>query len=360
MLIAPHPDDEALACSIILQHAVCAGAAIHVLYATDGEDNPWPQRLLERKWRLGAADRKRWGKLRHGEALGALRVLGVCPADTGFLALPDQGLTDLLITNCRSSFEKFATIINDWAPTHLLVPSIHDTHPDHSALAVMLRLVLAKPYPEGPPMSVWAYTVHGKSRAFFDRAQELRQSNIETAVKEQAIRCHQTQLKLSRRRFLGYAARRECFLKLESSESTVGDGPIRWILRESHALRLELLLSAKSLRLTTATLFVLGHDLTGRIRCVRVPVPVHPSAVELADCNSCKPLHLAQYHGDAFAGEFAIPLDVFSPAHALFVKLERRLWFFDEGGWLETQPVTAGNTLPRMTSTGRVTTEALS
>ena len=62
MLIAPHPDDEALACGIILQHAVRADAPIRVVYATDGDDNPWPQRVLERKWRLNAADRKRWGR----------------------------------------------------------------------------------------------------------------------------------------------------------------------------------------------------------------------------------------------------------------------------------------------------------
>jgi LmbE family N-acetylglucosaminyl deacetylase len=358
MLIAPHPDDEALACSIILQHAVRADAAIHVLYATDGEDNPWPQRVLERKWRLGAADRKRWGQLRRAEALAALHILGVGPADTRFLALPDQRLTDLLMTNCRPSFEKFATFINDWAPTHLLVPSIHDTHPDHSALAVMLRLALDKLYPHGPPMSVWAYTVHGKSRAFFDRPQKLRQSKTETEVKEQAIRCHKTQLRLSRRRFLAYAARPESFLKLESSESTVGDGPIRWISRESDTLRLELLLSPKPLHLRTATLFVLGHDLTGGVLCVRTPVPLRPSAVELVDCGSCEPLHLAQYHGDALAGEFAIPLDVFSPVHAVFVKLERRLPFFDEAGWLETRPVTAGNTLTRISRSRRITAEA--
>ncbi|PYL20029.1 MAG: hypothetical protein DMF44_15435 [Verrucomicrobia bacterium] len=32
MLIAPHPDDEALACSVILQKAVRGGAAIRVVY----------------------------------------------------------------------------------------------------------------------------------------------------------------------------------------------------------------------------------------------------------------------------------------------------------------------------------------
>src|SRR5438093_8677651 len=122
MMFAPHPDDESLACSIPLQRAVRAEAAVRVVYATDGDDNPWPQRLLERKWRLNAADRKRWGKLRRAEALAALRALGVRASDARFLALPDQGLTNLLKCDCRSTLERFAAIIRDWAPTHLLVP----------------------------------------------------------------------------------------------------------------------------------------------------------------------------------------------------------------------------------------------
>src|SRR6202162_6736096 len=93
MLIAPHPDDEALACSITLRRVVRAGATIRVVYATDGDDNPWPQRVLERKWRLNAADRKRWGKLRRSEALAALRALGVRASDARFFPLPDPGLT---------------------------------------------------------------------------------------------------------------------------------------------------------------------------------------------------------------------------------------------------------------------------
>src|SRR5438105_15668715 len=97
MLIAPHPDDEALACSIILQQAVRAGATIRVVYATDGDDNPWPQRVLERKWRLNAADRKRWGKLRRAEALEALRLLRGSADDARFLALRGPRPTRLLL-----------------------------------------------------------------------------------------------------------------------------------------------------------------------------------------------------------------------------------------------------------------------
>ena len=113
MLIAPHPDDEALACSVILQQAVRAGAAIRIVYVTDGDDNPWAQRAVERRWRLSASDRKRWGKLRRAEALGALRVFDIHPAEVQFLALPDQGLTDLLLRDCDRALTRITRVIDD-------------------------------------------------------------------------------------------------------------------------------------------------------------------------------------------------------------------------------------------------------
>jgi hypothetical protein len=109
-----------------------------------------------------------------------------------------------------------------------------------------------------------------------------------------------------------------------------------------------------------ATLFVLGNNVAGAVRCVRMQVPVHSSAAEVFDCHTDERLDLARYRGDAFAGEFAVPLDIFSPAHALFVKLERRLWFFDEAGWLETPPTVAETTLTRMATTRSIEAELLS
>ena len=47
------------------------------------------------------------------------------------------------------------------------------------------------------------------------------------------------------------------------------------------------------------------------------------------------PMAVARYRGNAFTGELAIPIDIFSSGHAIFVKLKRRSWFFDEAGWLE-------------------------
>ena len=91
MMIAPHPDDESLDAGVLLQRAVAARSAVRIVYATDGDDNPWPQRLLEKRWRLNDADRARWGKRRRKEAIAALSMLGLSGAHARFLGLPDQG-----------------------------------------------------------------------------------------------------------------------------------------------------------------------------------------------------------------------------------------------------------------------------
>ena len=104
MLFAPHPDDESLAAGIFLQRAVAAGAAVRVVYATDGERNCWPQRVLEGKMRIRENDRRRWGARRRAEALAALRTLGLGPANASFLSLPDQGVTESVARRLRRNF----------------------------------------------------------------------------------------------------------------------------------------------------------------------------------------------------------------------------------------------------------------
>jgi LmbE family N-acetylglucosaminyl deacetylase len=341
LLFAPHPDDESLACSILLQRAVRAGAAVRAVYVTDGDDNPWPQRVLERKWRLKAIDRRRWGRLRRTEALAALRVLGVNGSDVRFLALPDQKLTAMLMCGCQSALERFAGIIADCKPTDLLLPSISDTHPDHSALAVMLRLVLSESFSDPMAtgqMAVWSYVVHGKSPAFFDCAETICQSRIEAATKLRAIRCHKTQLKLSRKRFLAYAGRPERLVKLGGRNKTIADGSISSVFRLPHSLRVELRLSPKGMRISEPALFVFGRDKAGALRCVTMRVPARSSRIKVLDSASLDSVAEGQYRGNAFAGQLTIPVSIFSSASAIFIKLERRSWFFDEAGWVEIPP----------------------
>ena len=174
----------------------------------------------------------------------------------------------------RDALKRLAAIVADWAPTDFLVPSISDTHPDHSALAVMLRLVWSEYFLGNGATSVWSYVVHGKSPAFFDRAETVRQTAAETATKFRAISCHKTQLKLSRKRFLGHAGRPERLVKLSRWETIRADGPITLISRQLHSLSINLQRSPKPMRPRKPALFILGHDEAVGLRCARMQVPI--------------------------------------------------------------------------------------
>jgi len=335
MVVAPHPDDETLACSVVLQRAVRAGAAVRIVYATDGDNNPWPQRVIERRWRIDSAGRKRWGALRRAETIAALRALGVDPSDAQFLGLPDQGLTNLLCTDCRFMVRRFSEIIFNWLPTHLLAPSIFDTHPDHNALAAALRLALS-----GIPQSsfsVWSYLVHGESRAFSAEAKPVSQSQAESDTKLEAILCHKSQLTLSGKRFLRYKDEPERFVKFEANAATAIDGAIRALTRNEDVLHLKIQLSRRLTCIGPTTLYLLGRDHEGAPRCLHTQLPGRSSKIHMRNCQSdfCAS---GRYQGDAFGGNLTIAVDNFSPAHPVFVKLKRRSLFFDEAGWLQTSP----------------------
>jgi hypothetical protein len=271
--------------------------------------------------------------LRRAEALEALRVLDIRPADVQFLALPDQGLTDLLLRDCDRALTRITQVIDDWSPTDILAPSLFDIHPDHNAVAVMMRLIFADFL--APRISQWNYLVHGRSPAFFDRAAELSSSELETAKKRKAIRCHQTQIKLSRRRFLRYAARPERFLRVDRESAVPRDGAVYSVSRARDNLDVDLRFSADRFRRQTNKFFILGRDSLGRTRACQIRLPSRPANLEVLDCATNRSIGIARYRGHRFAGEFTLPLHLFSPVHDLFIKVDRRSWFFDEAGWIE-------------------------
>ena len=343
MLFAPHPDDESLAAGVFLQRVVAAGTAVRVVYATDGERNGWPQRVLERKMRIRDRDRCRWGARRQGEALAALATLGIGRECVEFLSLPDQGVTDLLLEGCETTLRRLADSIGSWHPTHLLMPSPADTHPDHSGLAVLLEIALADYLPPQPWLARLRYLVHGDSESFARHAHDLFSSPNEQKLKRRAIVCHVTQVALSRRRFLSYATRPERFILGDVDPACACDRPVRSFLRDRSELRLQVAFTLKPLRAEGASLCLLGRDACGELRRLRVMLPGRSAKIDLIDCATGAIASIGRYYGDAFSGEIVLPLDGFAAARALFLKLDRRVWFFDEAGWLEIAPLaTAG------------------
>ena len=275
--------------------------------------------------------------MRRSEALAALRVLDIHPAAVQFLALPDQGLTDLLLRDCNSALTRIAQVIDDWSPTDILAPSIFDIHPDHNAVAVMIRLIFADFLTPG--VSQWNYLVHGQSAAFFDCAAELSSSELETAKNREAIRCHQTQIKLSRRRFLRYARRPERFFRVERESAVWCDGGVHSVSRTRDNLNLNFRFTADRFRMQRSKFFILGRDSLGRKRACQIRLPGCSADLEMLDCATNHSIGVARYRGHRFGGEFTLPLHLFSPIHDLFIKVDRRSWFFDEAGWIEIPSV---------------------
>lgn len=224
LVLAPHPDDESLAAGGAIQAALAAGGAVAVVVATDGDDNPWPQRRLERRWRIDAAARARWGARRCDEARAALHLLGVPPEAQTFLHWPDQGLTAALVGRGAECIAALAAQLDAFAPTRVIAPVRNDTHPDHSALRLMLDAALCRRSAAAGAVEVLGYRVHG-GLAPGARVQALDARTLQR--KREAVLCHRTQQVYGQGRLLRFVAAEECFEPASPSHLP----PSRWCWR---------------------------------------------------------------------------------------------------------------------------------
>ena len=203
LVVSPHPDDDAIAAAGLMQRA----REVRVLVVTDGERNPWPQRYMERKWFLSRDDAARWGALRRREALCAVKVLGHPAASIRFLGFPDSGIASLARRGDTRLHEVLASDIRDFAPTLIVSPSAQDLHSDHRASAWYVHRA-------APDANIVTFVVHGRGdRTRIDTLLQLTEPEIQR--KRDAIACHESQLLLSRARFLSHAAPAETFYRAE-------------------------------------------------------------------------------------------------------------------------------------------------
>jgi LmbE family N-acetylglucosaminyl deacetylase len=207
LVIAPHPDDESIATGGLLQLARGAGAAIRLVVLTDGDNNPWPQRWIEKRWRIDAPARARWGARRREEARAAMRVLGIAEDEARFLGLPDLGLTDLLMRADRAVTASLSAIFAEFVPTHLVFPALSDRHPDHSAAHVLVRIALEH---NRQMPRLLTFGVHGIAKTQGEALAVLDEKRRNT--KRSAILAHATQMRFSSGRFLAFASENEMYL----------------------------------------------------------------------------------------------------------------------------------------------------
>jgi LmbE family N-acetylglucosaminyl deacetylase len=164
MIVAPHPDDEVLAAGGLIQRLHAAGAAVRVVYVTDGDGFPAGVEAEEKREHVTASDFRDYASERKGEAREALRILGLDDDAATFLGFPDAGLSRLLAAYWsdrrppyRSPYTRrdrprtsetlapatrfrgedltqaLARVIAAFRPTMIVTPRPEDQHVDHCA-----------------------------------------------------------------------------------------------------------------------------------------------------------------------------------------------------------------------------------
>jgi len=141
VVLAPHPDDEVLACGGTIARKRELGAAVRIVFATDGSrSHP-------------GIDPAEMRAQRHAEAIEAAAILGVGADHLHFLDVED-GMLD---RGVDAAARRLAGWLADWRPAQLFAPCAEDTHADHAAANAMARRALAA---HGGGCELYEYSVY--------------------------------------------------------------------------------------------------------------------------------------------------------------------------------------------------------
>jgi len=129
LCVAPHPDDEVLACGGLLTQLAGRRCRINTLILSRGE-------------RAGAAPAMELAQVRQQESLSAARVLGL-PAPRF------HDFADRELVYAQPLIAAIGAALDQCRPQYLLLPSLSEPHPDHQAVALAgMAAAQRSPYPQ--------------------------------------------------------------------------------------------------------------------------------------------------------------------------------------------------------------------
>jgi LmbE family N-acetylglucosaminyl deacetylase len=173
LVVAPHPDDEALGSAGLIQRVRSAGGQVRVVLVTSGDAFP---EGLEAETHIAnprPRDYRSYGALRERETLAAMQRLGIDGERVRFLGFPDGGIcliaSSYLSPNARAFVSPYTgreeppareqiirgaryrgvdirreleRILIEYRPTLVTLPHPEDLHPDHCSTYIFAREAL--------------------------------------------------------------------------------------------------------------------------------------------------------------------------------------------------------------------------
>jgi len=190
LILAPHPDDEAIACAGVIQEALRRKASLKVVYLTNGDHNQLAFLVYKKRPVFRTGEFIQMGEVRRQEALNAMRLMGVADKDLIFLGYPDFGTFSIFCKywKSRKPFKSILTrisavpykenfsygsayvgenilsdlknILLDYRPTKIFVSHPGDVNVDHKAYYLFLAVALADLERDIPRPQIFPYLVH--------------------------------------------------------------------------------------------------------------------------------------------------------------------------------------------------------
>jgi len=146
IIVAPHMDDEALACGGLIAK-LPQKDRIHIIYATDGMKSPAP--IIPGRDEISS----NLGKMRMQESTEAMKLLGVPGQNLHFLCLPEAELRK----NTSALRESLRDKIQSISPNFIFMPFRYDRHPDHLAINHVIAADLEKGIIAAQPIEYFVY-----------------------------------------------------------------------------------------------------------------------------------------------------------------------------------------------------------
>ncbi len=258
MILAPHPDDEVIACGGVIQKAAGLGIPVQVVFLTYGDNNEWAFMLYRKHAVIAPSAVRQMGLIRHDEAVCADGILGLSTNSLVFLGYPDFRTLALWTRHwgdrraCESMLTRATAVpyanayrpgapykgeevlhdlvrlMSDFKPSKVFVPHPADFNTDHQALYLFSQVAMWN-LPAVQQPAVFPYLVHfpkwpsprrdnpslpETEPAALDREIAWRQvplSESETHAKRLALQAHKSQYGYAAHYLLSFVRANELF-----------------------------------------------------------------------------------------------------------------------------------------------------
>jgi len=189
LVIAPHQDDETLACGGIIARKRNEGLPVHVVFITDGSaSHPNHPRL----------DPPAIAAIRRQEAMRAMAQLGVERAAAHFLNEPDGTLRTIAADRRQSLVERLAVLLRTIGPGEVFLPCNPDGSSEHDTTFgfVIDALTLTGLRPDIWQYPVWSWWNPVLLLRRWLATDDCRRLPVEDFLlaKRHAIGCYQSQV----------------------------------------------------------------------------------------------------------------------------------------------------------------------